>query len=240
MPLPGPLIPGRFLHRPNRFLTRVEIESGPVWSHLPDPGRLKELLIPGARIWLRPNKNPQRKTAFTTVLVEHDGHLVSVDSTLPNRLVEFCLQRKAIPPLRSWRLKQREFSMDGMRVDFLLEKDNRQLLLEVKSVTLVENGLAQFPDAVTSRGARHMAHLQASLNSHREAAVLFVVQREDATAFGPQWERDPVFARALVEAAKAGVKVLAYSAEVQKDHIRLLKELPVRLEPPPASGEKGT
>ena len=232
LPLPGPLVPGTFLERPNRFLTLVETNQGQVWSHLPDPGRLRELLIPGARVWLRPNQNPHRKTAFTTVLVEHDSHLISVDSTLPNRLMEFCLKKKVIPELREWNLQRREHTLEGMRVDFLLEKGSQKLLLEVKSVTLVEEGVAKFPDAVTSRGARHMRHLQASLNAHTRAAVFFVVQRDDAVAFSPQWERDPVFAEALVAAVRSGVQILAYNAQVTHNQIRLLHPLPVNLNPP--------
>lgn len=227
VPIPGPLVETRFMERPNRFLVRVELPEGEVvGAHLPDPGRLRELLVPGRRVWLRRAGPGERKTAWTAVLVETpDGRgLVSVDTTLPNRLIATALEVRALPELSGWRLVRAEVPIGGSRFDFLLRsaRGRRQLLLEVKSVTLVEDGVGLFPDAVTARGARHVRELGELVREGRfAAAVLFVVQRRDAQRVRAAREIDPVFTEALAEARGAGVRVYARRCRVSLKRVRL-------------------
>jgi len=226
-PIPGPLAEARFLQRYNRFLlqVRLEVTGEIVDAHLADPGRLKELLLPETRIWLRPASNPERKTRWTAVLVEaaDGGELVSLDTTLPNRLVGEALKRRAVEELAEWELVRSEVTMGRSRLDFLLSDPwGRHLALEVKSVTLVSNGIGLFPDAVTERGARHVRELaEISARPGWRASILFVLQRSDAREIRAARSIDPKFAEALSEAKAAGVEILGRRCEVFPDRVEL-------------------
>ncbi len=232
MVIEGPLIKGRFIDRPNRFLTRVEIDGTIVFSHLPDPGRLKELLIPGAELILRPApKGSERKTKYSTVMVCHEGQLISLVSALPNRFVSEALKEGSLPMFKDYELVRSEVTHGNHRFDFLLKDQNETpFYLEVKSVTFVENGLAQFPDAVTERGARHAKALAELVENGQGAGILFVCQRSDANRFAPMWDRDPKFARTLLGAKKAGVKVWCITTQVSEAEMTFEKEIPVNLD----------
>lgn len=227
-----PLYEGRFVDRPNRFLTVVELDEGQVEAHLPDPGRLKELLLPGVTVWVRPESGPKRRTGYTLALVEAPtGELVSLVTTLPNELAAEALEEKRIGELADWEVGAREHQRGRSRFDFLLERDagSRQMLLEVKSVTLVEEGRALFPDAVTARGTRHVRELADSLADGFAAAVLFVVQRRDAASVTAARSIDPEFADALAAARDAGVRLLAYRSSVSLSEARITDPLPLVL-----------
>ena len=232
IPLPSPLIQSRFIQRYNRFLLQVRLEETGEEAdvHMADPGRLKELLLPGKRIWIRPAGNPKRKTQWTAVLVESPAgdELVSVDTTLPNRLIREALREKALNELSDWELERWEVPMGRSRLDFLLSApDGRQLAMEVKSVTLVEEGVALFPDAVTERGARHLRELaEIAGRPGWEAAVLFVLQRSDARELRAARNIDPGFAEALAEAEEAGVKILGRRCTVRLDRVELGPAVP--------------
>ena len=229
----GPLIKGRFHSRPNRFLTVVEINGELVHSHLPDPGRLKELLLPGAELYLRPvSEEIPRKTRFTTVMVCHKGQFISLVSTLPNRFVKESLKKNKLPMFKNYKLLKPEVTVGKHRFDFLLESPKGKLFyLEIKSVTYVENGIAQFPDAVTERGARHAMALAELVEQGYEAGILFVCQRKDGKLFKPMWERDPRFSEALVHSYNSGVKVWCIACSVTLKSITLIREIPVNLTP---------
>jgi len=230
MPLSPGLIEAKFLARPNRFLSRVEIEGETHDSHVPDPGRLKELLFPGARVLVEPKSGGQRKTRFATVMVYSGEELISINSQLPNRFVRFCLDHELLPELSGWRVKKQEYTLGSSRFDFLLEQSDREKLLEVKSVTLVESNTARFPDAVTARGTRHVEHLVKAMSKKRSAAVLLIVQRSDAIRFEPHWERDPVFAQALKTAVDQGLELYVYTTRIEPDGMTLGKAIPFKLE----------
>lgn len=204
-----------------------------VEAHLPDPGRLRELLLPGRSLWLTPALTPARKTKWSVVLCEtpEGAGLVSLNSTLPNRLIEKALVQGGMEEFRGWRLLRKEYRMGRTRWDFLLEQreetNRRRMALEVKSVTLVENGVALFPDAVTERGARHVRELAELAQTGWAAAVLFVVQREDASAFRPAAHLDPAFSAAFNEAVQAGVAVYCRKCRVTPEAITLSGRLPV-------------
>ena len=231
-PIIGPLTKARFLRRPNRFLLQVRLEDTgvEVEAHMADPGRLRELLIPEKRLWLRPASKPERKTRWTAVLVESpDGSgLVSLDSTLPNRLIAEALRKKAISELRDWDLVRAEVKMGRSRFDFMLSRgESEKMVLEVKSVTLVRDGVALFPDAVTERGARHVRELaEIAARPGWVAAVLFVLQRPDAGEIRAARSIDPKFSEALSEAGRAGVKILGRRCRVLEDRVELGRSVP--------------
>ena len=230
MEIPPPLYEGRFVERPNRFLTVVDLEGKRVEAHLPDPGRLKELLLPGVRVWVRPAGGPGRKTDFTLTMVRAPtGELVSLVTTLPNRLVEEALQEESLSELAGWGIQRSEYTWGSSRFDFLLAREDRRLLLEVKSVTLVVEGRALFPDAVTARGARHVRELIAAREEGWETAVLFVVQRRDAGSVTAARTIDPDFADALANAREAGVRLLAYRCSVTLEEALITDPLPVHI-----------
>ena len=233
--IPGPLAQARFLRRDNRFLLQVRLEdtNERVEAHMADPGRLRELLITEKRVWLRPASNPQRRTRWTAVLVESpDGRgLVSLDTTLPNRLVGRALGVGAIEELSDWELVGREVRFGGSRLDFLLQHtDGRHMALEVKSVTLVVDGVGLFPDAVTERGSRHVRELcELAGRPGWESGILFVLQRPDASEIRAARSIDPKFSDTLEEARRAGVRILGRRCRVRMDRVELGGRLPVIL-----------
>lgn len=238
------LTEARFIERPNRFLILCQLEgesandgyaNGPVVeAHLPDPGRMTELLVPGRRIWLKPSKNPARKTKWTAVLTEvpESRTLVSIDATLPNRLIADALAKESLSELTGWTLDRQEAKIGDSRFDFLLEDaDGRKMALEVKSVTLVQGGIGLFPDAVTARGARHVRELaDLCRETGWEAAVLFVGQRKDIERIRPATDIDPVFADTLAEAYQAGVRLIARRCQVTRHSVILDQAVPVEIE----------
>jgi len=227
----GDLATASFLDRPNRFIVRCRLtETGEdVQAHLADPGRLKELLLPGATLHLRFVDDPQRKTQWSAVLVLAPDHrtYVSLQAALANRLVEQALKAGIIGQLANWDTKRREYAYGSSRWDFLLKNSKgRQMLLEVKSCTLVQDGVAMFPDAVTERGRRHVQELTRLRDkSGFETAVLFVVQRGDGKIFRPAVHIDPAFAEALKVAHHSGVKVFVYDCAVDPMGITWGREL---------------
>ena len=234
MIIEGPLVSGTFVERPNRFIAIVMKGGQVVRTHLPDPGRLKELLIPGAKLLLRPAlKGSNRKTKYSTVMVNHGGQLISLVSALPNRFVLESFFDESLPMLKGYKLVQPEVSHGNHRFDFLLKDNNgKQFYLEVKSVTYVENRLAQFPDAVTQRGTRHAKALAKLVDEGNRAGILFVCQRSDADQFIPMWDRDPEFGNALLEAKKVGVKVWCITTHFTETEMTFQKEIPVNLNLP--------
>jgi sugar fermentation stimulation protein A len=229
------LVAATFLSRPNRFIVRATIENGvEVDAHLADPGRLKELLVPGARLRLRPAKaGTVRRTRFGVALVRSrvaPRSWVSVETVRANDLAGGLLSEGAIRGIgHGWSVR-REVRHGNSRFDFLLERPRgTRLWAEVKSVTLVENGIARFPDAPTSRGRRHIEELTAIVRGGGRALLLFVVQRGDARVVVPHRTIDPALADAVAVAREAGVVVRAAAFELSSaGQARYLGPLPVR------------
>ncbi len=222
---------GRFHTRRNRFLVDVEVGGQREKAHLPNPGRLEELLIPGYEVILNPRPLPNRKTAYDLVAVRlPEGTVVSVDSRLPNRLVHVALRARAIPEVLPFQSFEAETPLGTSRIDFLLRGPRADITyVEVKSCTLVEAGAAMFPDAPTERGRRHLEVLAEVVRDGAHAAILFVIQRDDAQFFRPRDETDPRFGMALRAAAEAGVRTLAYNCNVSRRDVGLAAPIPVRL-----------
>lgn len=229
-------VEGRFVARDNRFRATVSVGVQEVWAHLANSGRLGELLVPGRRVLLAKRHSRQRKTGYDLSLVELDGRWVSLDAHLPNALVAEAFSEGRLAPLADYTTIRREVPFGRSRLDFLLEAPGEPAcMLEVKSVTLVLRGLGCFPDAVTMRGRRHLQELAAAVEEGYRAAVIFVVQRDDAIGLRPHDESDPEFGVALRGAAEQGVEVYAYCCRIEPRLVELDRPLPVYLDGHPAA-----
>lgn len=225
------LLEARFRTRHNRFLVEVERDGQRLLCHLPNPGRLQELLVPAARVQLAPRPGPTRKTSYDLVAVRTDTVWVSLDTHLPNEAVGRALREGRLPGFDPSREVRSEVPLGASRVDFLL-RDGRDYYLEVKSVTLVEGGTALFPDAPTERGQRHMRELADAVGPETSAGVLFLVQRPDARRFRPHEAMDPGFAAALRDAHAAGVEVHAFRSRFNGETLVDFAPIVTSLDPP--------
>lgn len=214
-----------FLSRPNRFIAKVLLEGREETVHVKNTGRCKELLLPGARVWLSESDKAERKTRYDLIAVEKEGRLlINMDSQLPNAAAAEWLPRSG---LFSPRAKiRREVTWSASRFDLYVEEGDRRAFMEVKGVTLEREGLALFPDAPTQRGVKHLRELTACLREGYEAYILFVIQMGEISAFSPNEATDPVFAAALRQAAEAGVKILAYDCAVTPHSLELRDPVP--------------
>ena len=224
----GPLTEGIFLRRPNRFVAHVLLEGREVVCHVKNTGRLRELLIPGAKVRCRHHADPNRKTEWTLLLVQRGEHWVCIDSQAPNRLARQWVEAGGLgfcpEQLRT------EYAYGASRLDLSFIHNGRQALMEVKGVTLLCGDTARFPDAPTERGIRHLQELQRAVQEGYEAYVLFVIQMQGAACFAPNRANGPEFAEALQQAARNGVQVLAVDCSVCAQGIEVCGPVPVLLE----------
>lgn len=221
---PTPLLPARFIRRENRFRALVELDGQTLPAHVANSGRLGELFTPGAAVWVAPAPaQAGRKTACHLALVAYAGVLVSVDARLPNRLAAEALAAGRLAELAGYSHVQPEVRVGASRLDFLLSggPNGQRCWLEIKSVTLVEEGCARFPDAPTTRGVKHLEELVTLRRAGERVAVGFVIQRSDALRFAPHASADPAFADALRRACTAGVEVYAWRCAVSLDAIAI-------------------
>lgn len=223
----GTVIPGRFISRPNRFIAKVETETGIETVHVKNTGRCRELLIPGATVYLEKGTNPGRKTAYDLIAVEKGDLLINMDAQAPNKVfAEWVLEGKWLPGVTAVRP---EYRYGESRLDFCIETAKGPHLVEVKGVTLEENGAARFPDAPTERGIKHIRELQRAVAEGIGATLFFVVQFQDACSMAPNDVTHPAFGQALREAAQSGVNVCAYNCVVTPDTLQLDSPVPVVL-----------
>ena len=239
MKFPTPLVPGRLLRRYKRFLSDIELGSGKeIVAHCANPGSMMGLAEPGSEVWLSPNTNPKAKLDWRWELVRTDGgDLVCINTAHPNRIGEEAIAAGAISELAGYGSLRREVKYgQNSRIDILLEDDARPpCYVEIKSVTLrrpegTHASAAEFPDAVTKRGAKHLAELADMADSGARAAMLYLVQRNDCDHFRVAADIDPTYAAALAEARNRGVEALCYACEISPDGIRLDRPLPVALD----------
>ncbi len=228
-----PLIPATLIRRYKRFLADVTLNDGrEVTAHVANPGSRLGMKDAGMRVWLESNDNPKRKLKYSWKLAElDDGALIGVDTSLPNKIVDEALRGNAIPGLDYTNIRPEVKYGENSRVDFLLTQDGRRdCYLEVKSVTLLRTkGLAEFPDSVTKRGAKHMEELACMVKAGHRAVLLFLVQRNDATSFNVAGDIDPEYLRAFTKAIKAGVEVYCYDTSVSNQGICFGKKLEITL-----------
>lgn len=217
-----------FLERPNRFIAHCTVDGMLETVHVKNTGRCRELLVPGATVYLEKSSNPNRKTAYDLVTVETPFGLVNMDAAAPNQVAGELLRAGAI--LSSPTLVQPEVRFGASRLDFYAENDRQRLFVEVKGVTLRQGEWAVFPDAPTVRGTKHMGELVQAVAQGYRAMALLIVQMGGCTAFRPNWETDTAFCRALRDAQAAGVEVRAVDCRVTPDTVTATRELPVDLD----------
>ena len=207
------IIRGNFVERPNRFTVTFKQGDKIENAHLRDPGRLQELLTPDADLLLRPALNTaNRKTHFDVIGVLKDNLWVLINSGFHSDIAHDLIDSQIIKEFKGYSVEKREYTYGKSRIDFLLSnKDEKKMLVEVKGCTLVEDGLAKFPDAPTLRGKKHVEELIKAKRDGLNASVLFLITCEDAKSFSPNFNMDPDFSNALEKANHEGVNVIAYS-----------------------------
>lgn len=220
------MIPGTFLNRPNRFIAHVRIGEQTEVVHVKNTGRCRELLPVGARVWCQKSSNPARKTQYDLIAVQKGERLINMDSQAPNHAAEEWLLSGGLGEIENLRP---ETVHGDSRFDFSFYKNGRLCFLEVKGVTLEDEGICAFPDAPTQRGAKHLRGLKEAAREGCGAYVLFVIQMENVAYLHPNDKTDPEFGQALREAAEAGVTILAMDCEIKADEMRIRQSVPVKL-----------
>ena len=223
------LVPARFLSRLNRFAAVVNLNGTETLVHVANSGRMRELLVLGNVCWLRPAQGDHRKTAYDLALVDIGHTLVSADARLPNYLVRRAFLEGQLTQFSSYHECHPEVTYGESRLDLALRGSIGTCFVETKSVTLVEDGASLFPDAPTTRGRKHVFSLMSALAEGHRAAVVFVVQRDDAKFFRPHDDADPNFGHALRQAVENGVEAYAYTCTVSLKDVRLAEQLEVLL-----------
>lgn len=225
-----PLIPARLTRRYKRFLADVTLPCGcEVVVHCPNPGAMTGLADAGMKIWLEPNDDPRKKLKYGWRLVDHEnGHFTGIDTSVPNKALKSALMDHAVAGLPPYNLVRSEVKyVHDSRVDFLLIGQGADTYVEVKSVTLMrEAGLAEFPDCVTARGAKHLAALSQMVREGHRAVMLYLVQRTDCAALKLAADIDAAYALAFDQARAAGVQVLVFDCAIDSSGVTIRRALP--------------
>ena len=221
------IVAGTFISRPNRFIAQVEINGEVCTVHVKNTGRCKELLVPGARVFLEKSSNPQRKTQYDLISVYKGETLINMDSQAPNKAVYEWLCAGWL--IKNPTLVNPEAKYGSSRLDFYVENESERLYAEVKGVTLEIDGIAKFPDAPTERGRKHLYELIRAKNEGFRAVAVFVIQMKGCRLFTPHTERDPQFAQALKDAYENGVEIIAVDCRVTEKEMIIDKNVEVEL-----------
>ena len=221
------MMPGVFRKRPNRFIAHVDIEGQEQVVHVKNTGRCRELLVPGAAVWCQRSDNPARKTRYDLIAVKKGSRLINMDSQAPNTAAREWLESGGLGKIDNLRP---ETVHGDSRFDFSFTLEGKPCFLEVKGVTLEENGVCAFPNAPTERGAKHLRGLAEAVRQGYGAYVLFVIQMADVKYLRPNDRTDPDFGTALREAAAQGVNILAVACRVSEDTMEISGSVPVHLE----------
>ena len=225
----GKMVEARFLRRINRFTAFVELNGQEEMVHVKNTGRCRELLLEGARVFLEEADKEGRKTKYSLIAVYKEDTLVNMDSQAPNQMAAEAIAGGKITEIGEVDFLKREVKYENSRFDIFYQKGDKKGFIEVKGVTLEEEGVAKFPDAPTERGAKHLRELIKAKKEGYEASVLFVIQMKGVKEFRPNGIRDEKFTVALKEAAEAGVEILAYDCCVQVGKVYIDKKVPVNL-----------
>lgn len=224
------VIAATFLKRPNRFIAHVEIQGEETVCHVKNTGRCRELLVPGARVYLEKAKNPQRKTQYDLIAVEKGELLINMDSQAPNGVVkEWLTSGDCAEEFQKLTLIKPEYTYGSSRFDFYMERSFQKILMEVKGVTLEEDGAVLFPDAPTERGVKHVYELCEAREAGIEAWIFFVIQMKGARFFAPNWKTHEAFGNALRYAKSKGVSIVAYDCRVAPDFLQIADPVAIRL-----------
>ena len=219
--------PAIFLRRPNRFIAHIEVNGSEEVCHVKNTGRCKELLTDRAIIYVQHHDDDKRKTKYSLIAVEKGNLLINMDSQAPNKVVGEWIKEQE--PFGEVKLLKPECKYGNSRFDFYLETATDKMFIEVKGVTLEEDGIVRFPDAPTERGIKHLEELVACTKAGYKAAVIFVVQMEGICHFEPNYKTHLAFGEALKRAQAEGVEVLAYECCVTPDSLAITKAIPVQL-----------
>ena len=223
--------PGTFIKRPNRFIAHVEVDGAEEICHVKNTGRCRELLVPGAKVWLVESDNPERKTRFDLVAVEKvraDGTLlINMDSQAPNHIFREWAEAGNFRP--GLKILRGETTYGNSRFDFYWEDSEKRGFVEIKGVTLEHDGVVRFPDAPTERGVKHLEELTSAKAAGYEAAVCFIVQMEGMKHLEPNDATHPAFGDALRKCAAAGVEVFALECETAPGYVKAVREIPIKL-----------
>lgn len=220
-------VKGRFINRPNRFIAQVEINGKEETVHVKNTGRCRELLIPDATVILEESANTQRKTKYDLIAVYKNDILINMDSQAPNKAAGEWLVKGGL--IENPDLVKAEKIFGNSRLDFYVEKGEEKIFIEVKGVTLENNGVARFPDAPTQRGSKHLNELINAKNQGFRAVALFVIQMKGCRYFEPNSDTDPVFAETLKKAFNAGVEIIAVDCKVTESSMEIEKQVEVKL-----------
>lgn len=226
MKFSSPLTEGVLVQRYKRFFADVRLGSGKVVvAHCANSGSMMNVKAPGSKVWLSPNPNPKAKLDWRWEMIEIGGHKVGINTMHPNRIVEEAAREEKIPELQGYKEVKREVKYGtNSRIDLLLEGPGL-CFVEVKNVTLKRGSLAQFPDAVTTRGTKHLNELSSEVKKGNRAVMLYLVQRADCEAFSIAADIDPVYAQTLEKAMKSGVEAICYQCALDESEIRLDRPL---------------
>ena len=221
------IVQGNFMARPNRFIAQVKIDGKEHTVHVKNTGRCKELLTPNATVWLEESTNPNRKTKYDLIAVRKNGRLINMDSQAPNIVFKEYLENNLT--FNKPTLIKPEYKFGNSRVDFYVEHNNKKVLIEVKGVTLEKDNVVLFPDAPTERGIKHIYELISATKQGFECYIVFIIQMADVDYFTPNIETHPEFAQGLVDARKAGVKILAFDCNVTENSLTVKGNVPIIL-----------
>ena len=227
--LPSDLVRGTFIRRLNRFAALIEVDGQEEMVHLANSGRLRELLVPGYGMFLKPVPGDHRKCPYDLSIVDLGFTLCSADARLPNTLASEAIGERRVPEFSDYTTVRREVTYTDSRLDLFLEGHDPACFIETKSVTLVEDSRALFPDAPTLRGVKHLNTLIHARSQGYRTAAMFVIQRGDAEDFTPYAAADPLFGQTLRRAADSGVEILAYRCNVTTEEITLADRITVFL-----------
>ena len=219
-----------FLERPNRFIAEVLVDGIKERVHVKNTGRCKELLIPGVKIYLEESDKEERKTRFDLVMVEKGDRLINMDSQSPNEAAYWFTKEGGLGFAPT--LVKREVKFQNSRFDFYIEENEKRYFMEVKGVTLEEDGVVRFPDAPSERAIKHVEELIHAVNLGYEAIILFVIQMGDVLHFEPNWVTQRKFGEVLQRAEEAGVRILAYDCIVSRENMVLHNSVKVELNLP--------
>lgn len=220
------MVPGRFIARPNRFIAHVEIDGQTEVCHVKNTGRCRELLQSDAAVWCQRAANPNRKTKYDLITVRKGTRLINMDSQAPNIAAGEWLRNGGLGTVDQLRA---ETVHGDSRFDFSFVKDGKLCFLEVKGVTLEQDGICAFPDAPTERGVKHLKGLTKAAEEGFGAYVLFVIQMKNVQYLHPNDKTDAAFGAALREAAAAGVQVLAVDCHITEDTMQIRDTVEVKL-----------
>lgn len=224
------VIRARFIERSNRFIAYVSINGERTKVHVPNTGRCREILTRDTVVILREENNESRSTKYDLICGYKGDKIINIDSQIPNMVVHESLAKKKIKKLSRYKIIEREKTYRNSRFDFRLGTSDEIYYLEVKGVTLEENGKAMFPDAPTERGRKHLLELIEAKKEGYGAGVLFLAQMDNIKSFSPNFKMDPLFSKALIECSKTGVDIFAYECSVTEKSITLKDEIEINLE----------